>query len=296
MNFITTALNKLFKSTNQQELNKIRPIVVKINDLEKEFSNFKESNFFEKTAKLKKNLLEGRNIDEILPEAFALVREAAKQTLNERHFDEQIIGGVVLHRGHIAEMKTGEGKTLVSTLPAYLNALRGKGVHIVTVNDYLAKRDSEWMGKIYNRLGLKTGCITNELDDIERKKNYNLDITYATNNELGFDYLRDNMKYDLSEMVQKNRNFCIVDEVDSILIDESRTPLIISGGIEDKSDQYFLANKFVSVLEKKDFELDEKNKNAILSDLGIDKVEKMSKESGLLKNCLLYTSPSPRDS
>ena len=288
MNFITTALNKLFKSTNQQELNKIRPIVVKINDLEKEFSNFKESNFFEKTAKLKKNLLEGRNIDEILPEAFALVREAAKQTLNERHFDEQIIGGVVLHRGHIAEMKTGEGKTLVSTLPAYLNALRGKGVHIVTVNDYLAKRDSEWMGKIYNRLGLKTGCITNELDDIERKKNYNLDITYATNNELGFDYLRDNMKYDLSEMVQKNRNFCIVDEVDSILIDESRTPLIISGGIEDKSDQYFLANKFVSVLEKKDFELDEKNKNAILSDLGIDKVEKMSKESGLLKNDNFY--------
>ena len=288
MNFITTALNKLFKSTNQQELNKIRPIVVKINDLEKEFSNFKESNFLEKTAELKKNLLEGRNIDEILPEAFALVREAAKQTLNERHFDEQIIGGVVLHRGNIAEMKTGEGKTLVSTLPAYLNALRGKGVHIVTVNDYLAKRDSEWMGKIYNRLGLKTGCITNELDDIERKKNYNLDITYATNNELGFDYLRDNMKYDLSEMVQKNRNFCIVDEVDSILIDESRTPLIISGGIEDKSDQYFLANKFVSVLEKKDFELDEKNKNAILSDLGIDKVEKMSKESGLLKNDNFY--------
>ncbi|MAV56478.1 MAG: preprotein translocase subunit SecA [Candidatus Pelagibacter sp.] len=288
MNFITTALNKLFKSTNQQELNKIRPIVVKINDLEKEFSNFKESNFFEKTAGLKKNLLEGRNIDEILPEAFALVREAAKQTLNERHFDEQIIGGVILHRGNIAEMKTGEGKTLVSTLPAYLNALRGEGVHIVTVNDYLAKRDSEWMGKIYNRLGLKTGCITNELDDIERKKNYNLDITYATNNELGFDYLRDNMKYDLSEMVQKNRNFCIVDEVDSILIDESRTPLIISGGIEDKSDQYFLANKFVSVLEKKDFELDEKNKNAILSDLGIDKVEKMSKESGLLKNDNFY--------
>ena len=231
---------------------------------------------------------EGRNLNEILPEAFAMVREASKQTLNERHFDVQLVGGVVLHRGCIAEMKTGEGKTLVSTLPAYLNALKGKGVHIVTVNDYLAKRDSEWMGKIYNRLGLKTGCITNELDDVQRGENYGLDITYATNNELGFDYLRDNMKYDLSEMVQKNRDYCIVDEVDSILIDESRTPLIISGGMEDKSNQYFLANKFVTVLEKKDFELDEKNKNAILSDSGIDKIEKMSQESGLLKNNNFY--------
>ena len=159
-----------------------------------------------------------------MPEAFAMVREAAKQTLNERHYDVQLVGGVVLHRGSIAEMKTGEGKTLVSTLPAYLNALSGNGVHIVTVNDYLAKRDSEWMGKIYSKLGLKTGCITNDLDDIQRKKNYEFDITYATNNELGFDYLRDNMKYNISEMVQK-RDFCIVDEVDSILIDESRTPL-----------------------------------------------------------------------
>ena len=288
MNFITKTLNKLFKSTNQQELNKIKPIVVKINELEKDFLNFSEEKFIEKTNQLKKNVSEGRNLDEVLPEAFALVREAAKQTLNERHFDVQLVGGVVLNKGCIAEMKTGEGKTLVSTLPAYLNALKGKGVHIVTVNDYLAKRDSEWMGKIYNRLGLKTGCITNELDDDQRKKNYGLDITYATNNELGFDYLRDNMKYDISEMVQKNKDFCIVDEVDSILIDESRTPLIISGGIEDKSDQYFLANKFVNVLEKKDFELDEKNKNAILSDLGIDKIEKMSKQSGLLKNNNFY--------
>tara|TARA_B100000686_G_scaffold126062_1_gene133444 strand:- start:625 stop:3165 length:2541 start_codon:yes stop_codon:yes gene_type:complete len=288
MNFITKALNKLFKSSNQQELNKIKPIVVKINDLEKDFLNLSEEGFIQKTHQLKKNISEGRNLDEILPEAFALAREAAKQTLNERHFDVQLVGGVVLHRGSIAEMKTGEGKTLVSTLPTYLNALKGKGVHIVTVNDYLAKRDSEWMGKIYNRLGLKTGCITNELDDIERKKNYNLDITYATNNELGFDYLRDNMKYDISEMVQRNKDFCIVDEVDSILIDESRTPLIISGGMEDKSDQYFLANKFVGALEKKDFELDEKNKNAILSDAGIDKIEKMSEESGMLKNNNFY--------
>ena len=288
MNFIAKTLNKLFKSANQQELNKIKPIVAKINDLEKDFLKFSAEDFVQKTEQLKKNIAEGRSLEEILPESFALVREAAKQTLNERHFDVQLMGGVVLHRGNIAEMKTGEGKTLVSTLPAYLNALKGKGVHIVTVNDYLAKRDSEWMGKIYNHLGLKTGCITNELDDIEREQNYNSDITYATNNELGFDYLRDNMKYSFSEMVQKNRDFCIVDEVDSILIDESRTPLIISGGIEDRSDQYFLANKFINVLEKKDFELDEKNKNAILTDVGIDKIEKMSEQSGILKNNNFY--------
>ncbi len=288
MNFITTALNKLFKSSNQQELNKIKPLVQKINGLEKDFVNFTPEKFIEKTNQLKKNISEGRKLDNVLPEAFALVREAAKQTLSERHYDVQLVGGVALHRGCIAEMKTGEGKTLVSTLPAYLNALNGNGVHIVTVNDYLAKRDSEWMGKIYTKLGLKTGCITNELDDIQRKKNYQFDIIYATNNELGFDYLRDNMKYNISEMVQKKRDFCIVDEVDSILIDESRTPLIISGGIEDKSDRYFLANKFVSVLEKKDFELDEKNKNAILSDKGIDKIEKMSSQSGLLKNNNFY--------
>ena len=288
MNFIAKTLNKLFKSANQQELNKIKPIVAKINDLEKDFLKFSAGDFVQKTEQLKKNIAEGRSLEEILPESFALVREAAKQTLDERHFDVQLMGGVVLHRGNIAEMKTGEGKTLVSTLPAYLNALKGKGVHIVTVNDYLAKRDSEWMGKVYNHLGLKTGCITNELDDIEREQNYNSDITYATNNELGFDYLRDNMKYSFSEMVQKSRDFCIVDEVDSILIDESRTPLIISGGIEDRSDQYFLADKFINVLEKKDFELDEKNKNAILTDVGIDKIEKMSEQSGVLKNKNFY--------
>ena len=288
MNFITKTLNKLFKSGNQQELNKIKPIVVKINELEKDFSNFSTEKFHEKTHQLKKSIEEGRNIEELLPESFALVREAAKQVLGERHFDVQLMGGIVLHRGGIAEMKTGEGKTLVSTLPAYLNALNGKGVHIVTVNDYLAKRDSEWMGKVYSHLGLKTGCITNDSNDAERKKNYGLDITYATNNELGFDYLRDNMKYSFSDMVQKNRDFCIVDEVDSILIDESRTPLIISGGIEDKSNQYFLANNFINNLEKKDFELDEKNKNAILTDVGIDKIEKMSQNSGILKNNNFY--------
>ena len=174
MNFIIKALDKLFKSTNQQELNKIKPIVVKINELEKDFHNFTEEKFAEKTFQFKKNIAEGRDIGEILPEAFAMVRESAKQTLNERHFDVQLVGGVVLHKGCIAEMKTGEGKTLVSTLPAYLNALKGKGVHIVSVNDYLAKRDSEWMGKVYTRLGLKTGCISNDLDDLQRKKNYGL--------------------------------------------------------------------------------------------------------------------------
>ncbi len=288
MSFITKTLNRLFKNSNQQELNKIKPLVVRINDLESDFLNFSKEDFSRKTAELKKNVADGRSLEELLPESFALVREAAKQVLGERHFDVQLIGGIILHKGSIAEMKTGEGKTLVSTLPAYLNALKGKGVHIVTVNDYLAKRDSEWMGKIYNHLGLNTGCITNELDDEQRIKNYKTDITYATNNELGFDYLRDNMKYSFEEMVQKNRDYCIVDEVDSILIDESRTPLIISGGVEDKSDQYFLANKFVNILEKKDFELDEKNKNAILTDIGIDKIEKMSEKSGVLKNNNFY--------
>ena len=220
--------------------------------------------------------------------SFCFGKRGIKRVLGERHFDVQLAGGIILHRGNIAEMKTGEGKTLVSTLPAFLNALENKGVHIVTVNDYLAKRDSLWMGQVYNFLGLKTGCITNELSDQERERNYSADITYATNNELGFDYLRDNMKYEISEMVQKNRNFCIIDEVDSILIDESRTPLIISGGIEDKSDQYFLANKFINSLQKKDFELDEKNKNAILTDVGIDNIEKMSRTSGILKNNNFY--------
>jgi len=288
MNFITKTLNKLFKSSNQLELNKIKPIVAQINDLEKNFINYKTQDFVKKTNELKKNVLDGRSYEDILPEAFALVREASKQVLGERHFDVQLAGGIFLHRGCVAEMKTGEGKTLVSTLPAYLNALGGKGVHIVTVNDYLAKRDSEWMGQIYKHLGLETGCITNELEDQDRERNYKKDITYATNNELGFDYLRDNMKYNISEMVQTNRNFCIIDEVDSILIDESRTPLIISGGIEDKSDQYFLANKFIKSLQKKDYDLDEKNKNAILTDVGIDNIEKMSIKTGILKNNNFY--------
>jgi len=240
MNLFSKALNKIFKTGNQKELDRVRPLVNEINSQEKNYKNLKNEEFKEKTYLLKKNLADGRKLNAIIPESFALVREAASRVLNERHYDSQLMGGIFLNEGKIAEMKTGEGKTLVSTLPAYLNALTGKGVHVVTVNDYLAKRDSEWMGEVFRFLGLTTGCITNELDDLERKKNYNFDITYATNNELGFDYLRDNMKYDLTEMVQRDHNYCIVDEVDSILIDESRTPLVISGKSEDKSNYYFL--------------------------------------------------------
>ena len=288
MNLFTRTLNKIFKSGNQQELGEIKPIITTINDLEPSISLLKDEEFKERTFLLKKNINEGRKIDEIIPESFALVREAAKRTLAERHYDVQLAGGMILHKGKIAEMKTGEGKTLVSTLPAYLNCLGGQGVHIVTVNDYLAKRDSEWMGTIFKFLGVSTGCITGTLEDEERKSNYKCDITYATNNELGFDYLRDNMKYEISEMVQRGHNYCIVDEVDSILIDESRTPLIISGRIEDKSSQYTLSNEFINKLNNKDYEIDEKNKNVILTDIGIDKIEKLSIQKNILKNNNFY--------
>ncbi len=289
MNLFTRTLSKIFKSSNQQELDKIQKIILSINNIESEIMSLTEADFKEKTFNFKKNAQNGSlSIEEIIPEAFALVREAAKRTLGERHYDVQLAGGLILHKGKIAEMKTGEGKTLVSTLPAYLNSLKGEGVHIVTVNDYLAKRDSEWMGKVFNYLGVSTGCITNDIDDNERKKNYNYDITYATNNELGFDYLRDNMKYELGEMVQRNHNFCIVDEVDSILIDESRTPLIISGKLEDKTTLYLTSNELIKQLQKKDFELDEKNKNAILTDLGIDKIEKLATQRNILKNNNFY--------
>ena len=289
MNLFTRTFSKIFKSSNQQELDKIQNLVEAINNKENEVKSLSEADFKEKTFNFKKNAQNGSfKIDEIIPESFALVREAAKRTLGERHYDVQLAGGIILHKGKIAEMKTGEGKTLVSTLPAYLNSLTGRGVHIVTVNDYLAKRDSEWMGKVYNYLGVTTGCVTNELDDTERKKNYSYDITYATNNELGFDYLRDNMKYELEEMVQRSHNFCIVDEVDSILIDESRTPLIISGKLEDKTTLYITTNEFIKHLQKNDFELDEKNKNAILTDLGIDKIEKLAIQKRVLKNNNFY--------
>ena len=288
MNLFSKTLNKIFKSGNQKELDRVKPLVDEINKQEQNFKSLRNEEFKAKTQLLKKNLQDGRKLISIIPESFALVREAASRVLNERHYDAQLVGGIFLNEGKIAEMKTGEGKTLVSTLPAYLNALNGKGVHIVTVNDYLAKRDSEWMGEVFNFLGLTTGCITNELDDLGRKKNYNCDITYATNNELGFDYLRDNMKYDLAEMVQRNHHYCIVDEVDSILIDESRTPLIISGRSEDKSNYYMLSDKFINKLEKKDYEVDEENKNSILTDAGIDKIEKLATQDGVLKNNNFY--------
>ena len=289
MNLFTRTFSKIFKSSNQQELDKIQNIIEAINVKENEIQSLTEADFKEKTFNFKKNAQNGSlKLDEIIPESFALVREAAKRTLGERHYDVQLAGGLILHKGKIAEMKTGEGKTLVSTLPAYLNSLEGKGVHIVTVNDYLAKRDSEWMGKVFNYLGITTGCITNSLDDIERKKNYESDITYATNNELGFDYLRDNMKYELEDMVQRNHNYCIVDEVDSILIDESRTPLIISGKLEDKTTLYITSNDFIKFLQKNDYELDEKNKNVILTDQGIDKIEKLAIQKRILKNNNFY--------
>ena len=289
MNLFTRTFSKIFKSSNQQELDKVKNLVQAINAKEDEVKSLSESDIKEKTAIFKKNVQNGSiKLDQIIPDAFALVRESARRSLGERHYDVQLAGGLILHKGKIAEMKTGEGKTLVSTLPAYLNSLSGKGVHIVTVNDYLAKRDSSWMGKVFNYLGVSTGCITNSLEDIERKKNYACDITYATNNELGFDYLRDNMKYELNDMVQREHFFCIVDEVDSILIDESRTPLIISGKMEDKTTLYTTSNNFISHLQKNDYELDEKNKNVILTDIGVDKIEKLAIQKNILKNKNFY--------
>ncbi len=288
MNLFTRTFSKIFKSSNQQELDNTKNLISAINSKEVTIKSLSEGEFKEKTLNLKRSIKEGNSLENVIPESFALVREAAKRTLGERHYDVQLAGGIILHQGKIAEMKTGEGKTLVSTLPAFLNSLTGNGVHIVTVNDYLAKRDSEWMGKVFNYLGSSIGCITNELNDLQRKENYYRDITYATNNELGFDYLRDNMKYEINDMVQRGHNFCIVDEVDSILIDESRTPLVISGKIEDKTNLYTIANDFVKHLQKSDFELDEKNKNAILTDQGVDKIEKLSSQKRLLKNNNFY--------
>ena len=288
MNILTRTLSKIFKSSNQVELDKTKNLILTINNKESAIKTLSDGEFREKTLNLKQSIKQGNTIANLLPESFALVREAARRTLGERHYDVQLAGGIILHDGKITEMKTGEGKTLVSTLPAYLNSLTGKGVHIVTVNDYLAKRDSNWMGKVFDFLGVSTGCITNDLDDVGRKKSYACDITYATNNELGFDYLRDNMKYELAEMVQRDHNYCIVDEVDSILIDESRTPLIISGKLDDKTDLYSISNEFINHLQKSDSELDEKNKNAILTDKGIDKIEKLSIQKKILKNNNFY--------
>jgi len=285
---ISEIIGKFIKNSSQRDIDKLKPIVKQINALESQIKEIPDEKFISKTLEFKSKIKNGIDLDELLPEVFACVREAARRTLNERHFDVQIMSGIILHQGKISEQKTGEGKTLAATLPVYLNALLEKGVHVVTVNDFLAKRDAAWMGKVYNFLGLSVGCITNEMDDVERKKNYNCDVTYGTNNEFGFDYLRDNMKYNIEEMVQRDHFYCIVDEVDSILIDEARTPLVISGSTEDKSDQYFVCNKFVKQLNKDDYELDEKNKNVMLSEKGIDSIEKISKTYGILKNNNFY--------
>jgi len=281
-------LSKLIKSGNEKELDRIKKIVTKVNNFENDISKLSESDFKLKTEKLIENVKGGTSLDDILPEAFALVREAAKRVNNERHFDVQIIGGVTLHENKIAEMKTGEGKTLTIVLAAYLNALEKKGVHVVTVNDYLAKRDCLNMGKIFKYLGLSTGYINNEQSDDERKANYNCDITYATNSELGFDYLRDNMKFSSQTMVQRGHNFAIVDEIDSCLIDEARTPLIISGAVEDKKSQYEVVDKLINNLNKESFEIDEKDKNILLTNKGIDKIEKIFSKAGILKNNNFY--------
>jgi preprotein translocase subunit SecA len=280
--------SKFIKSSNQRELDRIASIVKKVNSFEEVIKAIPDEDFPKKTLELQNRLAEGKNIEDLLPEAFALVREASKRTRNERHYDAQIMGGVVLHEGKIAEMRTGEGKTLTICLAAYLNALSKKGVHIVTVNDYLAKRDSLEMGEIYKFLGLTSGYINNNQDDYERKKNYAFDITYATNSELGFDYLRDNMKFAKDQMVQRGHVFTIVDEIDSCLIDEARTPLVISGPAEDKTDQYVAIDKLVKKLTSEHYEIDEKDKNILLTNKGIDNVEKMFSSVGILKNNNFY--------
>ena len=281
-------LKKIFKTSNERKLVEIRPLVEKINSLEPEIQKLSDQELKNKTQEFKKRIKNGENLNKILPEAFACVREASVRTTGQRHFDVQLLGGIILHQGNISEMKTGEGKTLVATLPAYLNSLTEKGVHVVTVNDYLAKRDSEWMSKIYNFLGVSVGCIVNGIEDASRKAQYECDITYGTNNEFGFDYLRDNMKYSIPEMVQRKHYFCIVDEVDSILIDEARTPLIISGPTEDNSSQYFLCNKLVNQLSKEHYDTDEKDRSALLTEKGIDFIEDKLRKINLLKGASFY--------
>ncbi len=279
---------KLFGSANDRRIKGYQPRVQEINALEPELSKLSDDELRARTAEFKKQLADGKTLDDILVPAFATVREAGKRVLGQRHFDVQLIGGMILHEGGIAEMKTGEGKTLVATLAVYLNALAGKGVHVVTVNDYLAKRDAEWMDQIYSFLGLTTGIIVHGLDDEERKKAYECDITYGTNNELGFDYLRDNMKYRLEDMVQRGHVYAIVDEVDSILVDEARTPLIISGPLDDRSDFYNTIDKFIPRLDKTDYEVDEKQRTVHLTEAGMEKMEQWLRADELLKGDSLY--------
>ena len=282
-------LSTILGQDNTKKLREFSHQVEKINNIEQEFENKSSDELKLYASKLKERHSNGEKLDSLLVESFALVREAAKRTLGQRHFDVQLIGGMILHKGGIAEMKTGEGKTLVSTLPAFLNSLSGKGVHIVTVNDYLARRDSEWMGKIFRHLGLTVGCLTSESSGIEhRQEMYNSDITYGTNNEFGFDYLRDNLRVQSNNLVQRPHNFCIVDEVDSILIDESRTPLVISGETQDKTALYSTIDKIIPFLNQADYEIDEKSKTANLTDLGNDRAEEILKKQNLIKNGALY--------
>ncbi|MGC9017736.1 MAG: preprotein translocase subunit SecA [Caldimicrobium sp.] len=273
---ITQLITKIIGTKNERELKKLKPIVQRINELEPSMQKLSDDELARKTVEFKERLSRGESLDNLLPEAFAVVREAARRVLGLRHFDVQLMGGIVLHQGKIAEMKTGEGKTLVATLPAYLNALTGRGVHIVTVNDYLAKRDAEWMGPVYRFLGLTVGYIVSGMDDTERKKAYQADITYGTNSEFGFDYLRDNMKYSLEDMVQRDHYYAIIDEVDSILIDEARTPLIISGPSEESTDLYYYIDEIVRKLKKDlHFTVDEKSKTAHLTEEGIAECERL---------------------
>ena len=279
---------KIFSTPNDRYLKKINLLLEQVNKLELQIEKLTDEELKKTTLKLKELYSSHNDLDQLLPEAFATVREAAKRVLGQRHYDAQIIGGIVLHQGKISEMKTGEGKTLVATLPAYLNAIKGHGVHIVTVNDYLASRDSEWMGKIYQFLGLSVGCIIPDLEDEKRKKAYNCDITYATNNELGFDFLRDNMKFSFEQMVQRPSSYAIVDEVDSILIDEARTPLIISGPTEDNSELYKKINTIIPLLKEEDIEIDEKTKSVVLTEKGNENIEKILKDKLFLKGKNLY--------
>jgi len=283
-----TFATKVFGSANDRKLKPYASNVAAINALEPEIAALSDEELRGRTIEFRKRLAEGETLDDLLPEAFATVREAAKRTLGQRHFDVQLIGGMVLHENSIAEMKTGEGKTLVATLPVYLNALTERGVHVVTVNDYLAKRDANWMGQIYEFLGLTFGCIEHDLTDEQRKEQYSRDVVYGTNNEFGFDYLRDNMKYAETEMVQRDHYFAIVDEVDSILIDEARTPLIISGPLDDRSDLYTTIDVFIPKLVEEDYELDEKTRNITLTETGNEHVEQLLSEANLLQGDSLY--------
>ena len=279
---------KFFGSANDRRVKGYQSRVNAINALEPELAALSDEALKARTAEFRQQLADGKTLDDLLVPAFATVREAAKRTLGQRHFDVQLIGGMVLHEGDIAEMKTGEGKTLVATLAVYLNALASKGVHVVTVNDYLARRDSEWMGQIYNFLGLTVGVIVHGLDDAERKEAYSRDITYGTNNEYGFDYLRDNMKYRLEDMVQRGHFYAIVDEVDSILIDEARTPLIISGPLDDRSEFYNTIDTFLPKLDKTDYDVDEKQRTVTLTEAGMEKIETLLRDAGQLKGESLY--------